>query len=84
MIITHDEGNFCQDDYDSSSKTLSKSLTQISEAYERSKERLNRDLNKMEYHVRKIKDTRDRLTMKHIKSLDLVEKEVNRVMPCDI
>ena len=66
------------------SKTLSKSLNQISEAYERSKERLNRDLNKMEYQVRKIKDTRETIYMKHIKSLDLVEKEVNRIMPPDL
>jgi len=38
----------------------------------------------MEWQVRKIKDTRERMGMKHIKSLDLVEKEVNRIMPPDL
>ena len=95
MIIAHDGGRdreannvpagAYEDDLEcDSSKTLSKSLNQISEAYERSKERLNRDLNKMEWQVRKIKDTRERISMKHIKSLDLVEKEVNRIMPPDL
>ena len=50
-------------------------------AYEKQKDRLNRDLNKMEYQVAQIKDTRDRISMAHIKSLDIVSKEVERIMP---
>ena len=69
------------DDKTSNESQLSKSLTQISMAYEKQKDRLNRDLNKMEYQVAQIKDTRDRISMQHIKSLDIVSKEVERIMP---
>lgn len=67
-LITHDQ---CQDSCEST-QVLSKSLNQISEAYEKSKDRLNRDLNKMEFQVSQIRDTRDRIQLKHIKSLDIV------------
>lgn len=63
---------------------MSKSLVQISEAYTRSKDRLSRDLNKMESHMRKLKDTRERISMKHIKSLDLLAREVDRIMPAEL
>lgn len=35
----------------------------------------------MEYQVAQIKDTRDRISIQHIKSLDIVSKEVERIMP---
>lgn len=63
---------------------MSKSLVQISEAYTRSKDRLLRDLNKMESQMRKLKDTRERISMKHIKSLDLLAREVDRIMPAEL
>lgn len=80
-LINHDlqQADSCE-----STQVLSKSLNQISEAYERSKDRLNRDLNKMEYQVSQIRDTRERISMKHIKSLDIVQREVNRIMPNEL
>ena len=51
---------------------LAKSMREIDIAYGKSKERLEKDLNKMEYHVTLIKDTRERIGIKHIKSLDIV------------
>lgn len=45
---------------------------------------MNRDLNKMEFQVGQIRDTRDRMQMKHIKSLDIVQQEINRIMPNDL
>ena len=73
-------------DADTRDETMnfSKHLSQISDAYERSKDRLNRDLNKMEFQVGQIRDTRDRMQMKHIKSLDNVQQEINRIMPNDL
>ena len=73
-------------DADTRDETMnfSKHLSQISDAYERSKDRLNRDLNKMEFQVGQIRDTRDRMQMKHIKSLDIVQQEINRIMPNDL
>lgn len=38
----------------------------------------------MEYHVAQIKDTRERISLKHIKSLDIVKQEVERIMPSDL
>lgn len=35
----------------------------------------------MEYQVSQLKDTRERLSLKHIKSLDIITKEVDRIMP---
>lgn len=35
----------------------------------------------MEFKVTQIRDTRERISIKHIKSLDIVEKEVHRIMP---
>jgi hypothetical protein len=38
----------------------------------------------MESHMRKLKDTRERISMKHIKSLDLLAREVDRIMPAEL
>lgn len=35
----------------------------------------------MEYQVSQLKDTRERLSLKHIKSLDIITREVDRIMP---
>jgi len=35
----------------------------------------------MEYKVNQIRDTRERISLKHIKSMDIVEKEIHRIMP---
>jgi len=35
----------------------------------------------MEFRVTQIRDTRERISIKHIKSLDIVEKEIHRIMP---
>lgn len=63
---------------------LVRSLKQIKVTYERSKERLEKDLNKMEYQVTQIRDTRERISIKHLKSLDIVQREINRIMPNDL
>jgi hypothetical protein len=63
---------------------LVNSLKQIKVTYEKSKERLEKDLNKMEYQVNQIKDTRERISLKHLKSLDIVQREINKIMPNDL
>ena len=63
---------------------MARSLREIDIAYGKSKERLEKDLNKMEYHVTQIKDTRERIGIKHIKSLDIVQREINKIMPNDL
>lgn len=60
---------------------LEKSLKEIEVCYKKNKERLEKDLNKMEYKITQIRDTRERISLKHIKSLDIVEKFVHKVMP---
>jgi len=35
----------------------------------------------MEFKITQIRDTRERISLKHIKSLDIVEKFVHKVMP---
>ena len=42
---------------------------------------MEKDLNKMEFKVKQISDTRERIGLKHIKSLYIVEKEIDRIMP---
>ncbi len=60
---------------------MEKSLKEIEVTYKKNKERLERDLNKMEYKITQIRDTRERISLKHIKSLDIVEREIHRIMP---
>lgn len=62
-------------------RELTKSLKQIKIAYKKNIELLGKDLNRMEFRVTQIRDTRERISIKHIKSLDIVEKEVHRIMP---
>ena len=60
---------------------MAQSLKDIEVCYKKNKERLEKDLNKMEFKINQIKDTRERISLKHIKSLDIVEKEIDRIMP---
>lgn len=60
---------------------LSKSLQQIEVCYQKNKKKLERDLNKMEYKVKQVQDTREKMQLRHIKGLDIVTNEVNRIMP---
>ena len=38
----------------------------------------------MEFQVTQIRDTRERIGIKHLKSLDIVQREINRIMPNDL
>jgi len=38
----------------------------------------------MEFQVNQMKDTRERITMKHIKSLDIVQREIDKIMPNEL
>ena len=49
--------------------------------YQRGKEKLERDINKMEYKVKLVQETREKIQLRHIKGLDIVQNEVNRIMP---
>lgn len=61
---------------------LSQSLHQIELCYQKNKQKLERDLNKMEYKVKvQGQDAREKMQLRHIKGLDIVENEVNRMMP---
>ena len=60
---------------------LSKSLQQIDICYQKNKKKLERDLGKMEYKVKQVVDTREKMQLRHIKGLDIVQNEVNRIMP---
>lgn len=60
---------------------FSKSLQQIELCYEKNKKKLERDLNKMEFKVKQVQDTREKMQLRHIKGLDIVQSEVNRIMP---
>lgn len=42
---------------------------------------MERDINKMEYKVKLVQETREKIQLRHIKGLDIVENEVNRIMP---
>lgn len=52
---------------------LAKSLKDIEVAYKKNIILLGKDLNRMEFKVTQIRDTRERISIKHIKSLDIVE-----------
>lgn len=60
---------------------LSKSLKEIDLCYQKNKRRIERDLNKMEFKVKQVQDTREKMQIRHIKGLDIVKNEVNRIMP---
>ena len=60
---------------------LSKSLKQIEICYTKNKKKLERDLNKMEFKVKQVQDTREKMQLRHIKGLDIVTNEANRIMP---
>ena len=61
---------------------LSQSLHQIELCYQKNKQKLERDLNKMEYKVKvQGQDAREKMQLRHIKGLDIVTNEVNRIMP---
>jgi len=38
----------------------------------------------MEFHVNQIRDTRERISIKHLKSLDIVQREIHKIMPNDL
>ena len=38
-------------------------------------------MNKMEFKVKQVADTREKMQLRHIKGLDIVQNEVNRIMP---
>lgn len=63
------------------SEELGKSLKEIHRAYKKNVKQLGKDLNRMEFRVTQIRDTRERISIKHIKGLDYVEREFNRIMP---
>lgn len=42
---------------------------------------MDRDLNKMEFKVKQVQETREKMQIRHIKGLDIVRSEVNRIMP---
>jgi len=61
---------------------LSQSLHQIELCYQKNKQKLERDLNKMEYKVKvQGQDAREKMQLRHIKGLDIVESAVKRMMP---
>ena len=60
---------------------LSKSLQQIEITYAKNKAKLDRDLNKLEFKVKQVQETREKMQLRHIKGLDIVTNEVNRIMP---
>ena len=43
--------------------------------------RLERDLNKMESQINHIRDTRERIEIKHLKFSDIAQREFNKIMP---
>lgn len=60
---------------------LSKSLHDIEVCYQKSKKKLERDLGKMEFQVKQVKDTQEKMQIMRIKGLDIVTKEAHRIMP---
>lgn len=60
---------------------IQKSLKKIQVCYDEYKSLINKDINKLEFHVNLIKDTRERIGLRHIKSLDIVSKEIDSLMP---
>ena len=45
---------------------------------------MERDLNKMESHINQIRDTRERIEIKHLKFSDIAQREFNKIMPNDL
>jgi len=56
-------------------------LKEIEITYQKNKQRLEKDLNKMESKMYEIRDTRERIQFKHIKSCDIMEREFHKIMP---
>ena len=48
------------------------------------RQRLTRDLNKMEQQINQIKDTRERIEIKHLKFSDIAQREFDKIMPNDL
>jgi hypothetical protein len=47
----------------------------------KNKRKIERDLNKMEFKVKQVQDTREKIQIRHIKGMDIMENEVHRIMP---
>ena len=65
-------------------EVLAKSLKEIECTYQKSKKRLERDLYKMEAQINQIKDTRERIEIKHLKFSDIAQREFDKIMPNDL
>ena len=65
-------------------KVLARSLKEIDFTYQKSKQRLERDLNKMESQINQMRDTRERIEIKHLKFSDIAQREFNKIMPNDL
>ena len=65
-------------------KELARSLKEIEFTYQKSKKRLERDLNKMESQINQIRDTGERIEIKHLKFSDIAQREFNKIMPNDL
>ena len=50
---------------------MAKSLKEIEFTYQKNKQRLERDMNKMEAQINQIRDTRERIEIKHLKFSDI-------------
>ena len=63
---------------------LAKSLKELELAYTMNRQRLTRDLNKMEQQINNIKDARERIEIKHLKFSDIAQREFDKIMPNDL
>lgn len=63
---------------------LAKSLKDLELTYNKNKIRLTRDLNKMEQQINQIRDTRERIEIKHLKFSDIAQREFEKIMPNDL
>ena len=59
-------------------------MKEVEFTYQKSKKRLERDLNKMESQINHIRDTRERIEIKHLKFSDIAQREFNKIMPNDL
>ena len=41
-------------------------------------------MNKMESHINQIRDTRERIEIKHLKFSDIAQREFDKIMPNDL
>ena len=63
---------------------LARSLKDLESTYTKNKIRLTRDLNKMEQQINQIRDTRERIEIKHLKFSDIAQREFEKIMPNDL